>query len=377
MTNNKVRKIAGTSSVFLDVLRICASFIVLYIHAFAHWFPSKVHPNNVPGEPSHAGVIVFFVLSGYVIAHTTLSNNRGGMQYAQARFTRLASVVIPALLVTAICQFLIGHINPQILIPYSRLSRSFTSLRYILSALFINEIWFFSATPLLNVPLWSLSFEFWYYVIFGLWFYRKPGWKSLILPLLACLLCGPKILLLLPVWVSGYLAYRLPRFEIDTSKAWFLSLLFLFAAWLAVTFLPAIPYVFGTKPYYFAAQFVTDWIIGFFIAAALWMLPLGSSFGAGNKFPSILRKIADLTFPLYVLHFPLFILWICLFGCRQNDAVQFWEAIISVVFVSALIGIILEKQRFLWTIFFKFLMNVVNNTILKNSPKGSGLQNPG
>src|ERR1700679_1574732 len=109
MEKSNGRIIAGSSSIFLDILRIGAAFTVLYIlrigaaftvlyiHAFDRWFPSLAHAQDKPGEPSHAAVIIFFVLSGYVIAHTTISKNRGAMQYAQARLTRLSSVVIPAL----------------------------------------------------------------------------------------------------------------------------------------------------------------------------------------------------------------------------------------------------------------------------------------
>jgi peptidoglycan/LPS O-acetylase OafA/YrhL len=364
MAHVKARIITGSSSIFLDCLRIGAAFTVLYMHAFERWFPSQVHDQNKPGEPSHAAVIVFFVLSGYVIAHTTISKNRGGLQYAQARLTRLSSVVIPALVVTAIVQYTVGRMDPVMLSLYSR---GFSGVRYILSGLFINEFWFFSAAPPINISLWSLSFEFWYYTIFGLWFFRKPGWKSIVIVLLGCIIAGPKILLMMPIWLSGYFAYSLPRPLISVAKAWILVFAVLFIAWLAIAYIPPFPYVLGYKPLYYANQFVTDWIVGLLIAVALWILPTANSLAIQTKPTKYFRVIADLTFPLYVLHFPLIILWRCLFGYKDNDSSQLWLAIITVAIVSLLIGLVLEKQRVLWAGFFKWILLHFKTRFIKNN----------
>lgn len=366
---NAARIINGSTSFLLDSLRLCAALTVLYIHAFDRWFPTRAHPGDEPGEPSHAAVIVFFVLSGYVIAHTTISKNRGGMQYAQARLTRLCSIVIPALVITAIIQFIIGHMNPALLASYSR---GHSWFRFLLSGLFINELWLFSAAPPLNGSLWSLSFEFWYYTIFGLWFFRKPGWKYMLVPIAFCLFAGPKILLMMPVWLAGYFAYSLPRPAISRTAAWVLVFLALALAWLAVTYVPAMPFKIGYKPLYYANQFFTDWIVGIITAAALWILPSGDRAHVSAGWEGWFRKLADLTFPLYVLHFPLLILWRCLFGFRLNDAAQLWQALISVLVTAGLIGILLEMQRPLWGRFFKWSLTSLRGVFIRpRSPEGA------
>jgi peptidoglycan/LPS O-acetylase OafA/YrhL len=349
----KPRIIIGSSSIFLDALRICAAFTVLYIHAFDRWFPKLAHPQSEPGEPSHTAVIVFFVLSGYVIAHTTISKNRGGIQYAQARLSRLCSVVIPVLIITAFIQFVLAYIDPVLLASYSR-GPSF--IRYVLSGLFINELWFFSAAPPLNGSLWSLSFEFWYYTIFGFWIFKKGGWKSYLLPLAACLIAGPKILLMMPVWLAGYVAYSLPRPQIKQPVSWLFVIAGILVAWVAVNNVPSIPYKIGYKPLFYANQFVTDWIVGLLVAFTLWTLPTGNEQSTEPKWTGMFRKVADLTFPLYVLHFPLLILWRGVFGFQLNNSLQMWQAIISVVIVSAIIGVLLERQRYIWIRLFKWLL---------------------
>lgn len=353
MINIQPRVIKGASSLFLDALRIVAALTVLYIHAFDRWFPNSAHPQDQPGEPSHAAVVIFFVLSGYVIAHTTISNNRGGNQYARARLSRLTSIVIPALVITAIIQFIIARLDPVLLASFSR---EHSLVRYILSGLFLNELWLFSAAPPLNGSLWSLSFEFWYYAIFGFWFFRKGRWSSYILPVAAVLIAGPKIMLMMPVWLIGYAAYSLKRPNVSNGFAWLLVVAGLAFGYIALRGVPSLPYHIGYKPLYYANQFITDWILGLFVGFTLWILPTVDNGNAEATFTNWFRKLADLTFPLYVLHFPLLVLWRAVFGFEQYNYLQLWEAIISVLVVTGVLGVLLEKQRPLWTILFKRLL---------------------
>ncbi|MFQ3189263.1 MAG: peptidoglycan/LPS O-acetylase OafA/YrhL [Paraglaciecola sp.] len=73
---------------------------------------------------------------------------------------------------------------------------------------FVTQIWFLSAIPFSNGPFWSLGYEFWYYVIFAIVFYIKTPIKYLLL-LVICLFVGPKILLLLPIWLMGVMVYKI------------------------------------------------------------------------------------------------------------------------------------------------------------------------
>ncbi|TFF38815.1 acyltransferase family protein [Mucilaginibacter psychrotolerans] len=362
MINIKPRVIIGNSSIFLDALRIGAALTVLYIHAFDMWFPKLAHPQYEPGEPSHAAVVIFFVLSGYVIAHTTISRNRGAILYAQARLSRLCSIVIPALVITAIMAVIVKEVNPALFATYSR---GHEWVRYLVSGLFMNELWFFSGAPPINISLWSLSFEFWYYAIFGLWFFRKGGLKTLLLPVAAVLIAGPKILAMMPVWLLGYAAYIIPRPTLKVAIAWCLVFIGCFSAWLAVVYVPFIPYKIGYKPLFYANQFVTDWIVGLFIGAALWILPTGNQLIADFKFATVFRKAADLTFPLYVLHFPLLVLWRALFGYKSYDLVQLSLVLITVLIMASLLGWVMEMQRHIWTRFFKRLL------VIKKEPEAA------
>lgn len=350
MNNNPNKQVSGYSSIALDSLRIYAAFIVLFYHVVDHWFTSFSSIYKLE-DLAHSAVIIFFVLSGYLIAFTTSKNNRGGRQYMQARFSRLYSVVLPALFVTAICEVVVGHFSQELFAIYSR-SPSWP--RYIISGLFINELWFFSSAPQINGPLWSLGYEFWYYIIFGLWFYRKSGYKALFLPLFACLLVGPKILSLMPIWLMGYFAYKLPAPSLKNTYKWILMLIGLGIAISLIFFDKGIPFSLGSKPLYYASQFLSDWSTGLFIGFSIWIMPDGTSAIKSIR-TDLVRKVADLTFAVYLLHYPLLIAWDSLFYYKIKNVSQIWQPLFTVLAVALLIGLLLEKSRYLWSNLFKYI----------------------
>lgn len=357
MKENKSRIITGSSSIFLDSLRIVAALTVLFVHAHDQWFPSQETPASPFGKTAHAAVVVFFVLSGYVIAHTTTNNNRGMLQYFQARFTRLWSIVLPALLITALIEFFVIHVDLALMIKYSR---GLSLPRYVMSGFFLNEIWIFSSAPPINVPLWSLGYEFWYYVIFGLWFYRKLGWLFCLPAIIACFFVGPNILLMFPIWLAGNFVYNLSRPIMKQWHAWAYIFIALILFCITIVLIPLTPNAVGPKPLFWAGQFFSDWVACVFIAFTLWLLPTGKAFKMPSKWAVLYRKFADLTFPIYVLHYPLLVLFHALLNFKPNNALQFSEVTISVLFISTATAILMEKQHIHFSAFFKLLLNNIN-----------------
>lgn len=355
------RVIDGNASILLDSLRIIAALTVLIFHAYDQWYPSQLNTTGFSGKAAHEAVIVFFVLSGYLIAYAT-SRLKTRLQYAEARLSRLCSVVIPALLVTFILQVLVVKISPDLATHYIRGS---SWPRYLISAGFLNEIWMYSSAPPMNSPLWSLSYEFWYYAIFGLWIYKKSGWKGLLLPLLACLIAGPKILLLMPVWLAGSFAYKF-KSPIKSNVAWYVILSAITVSIIGMIYMPILPFRIGVPPFFFSNQFVTDYVLGIFVAIALWCLPSGSHAEKKPKWILWYRNISDLTFPLYVLHYPLLIFWRSLFGLKVNNELQMWEAIGFVLVLSLLMGTFFESKRPLWANYFKWQLNWIKRLAYKS-----------
>ncbi|HSY60942.1 MAG TPA: acyltransferase family protein, partial [Cytophaga sp.] len=80
-------------SVYLNTWRLLAATAVFIFH-FASIF------NQDPFDIGHPAVVVFFVISGFVIAYTTSNKSKGYKQYSIDRISRLYSVIVPALLIT-------------------------------------------------------------------------------------------------------------------------------------------------------------------------------------------------------------------------------------------------------------------------------------
>jgi peptidoglycan/LPS O-acetylase OafA/YrhL len=372
ISSDKTKVLGGPGSLLLDTLRIVAALTVLVCHGFDQWYPSDNHEDGLSGKLAHTAVVVFFVLSGFVIAYTTSSRNRGPLQYAVARLSRLCSVVLPALVITAIIQIIIFKSNPII---YEQYTRKPDLVRYFLSATFLNESWFLSAAPPLNRPLWSLSFEFWYYAIFGAWIFKGASKMGLIIFLLVSLLAGPKILLMMPIWLMGCISFWRPSPKLPKQVSWVLIFSLLIIAVFLMLYLPAYPNKIGAAPFYFASQFVTDWIVGVLIAVALWVLPLESEVRISSKWIVWFRKFADLTFPIYVLHHPFLVLYRAVIGFEINNTGQMWMAIISAFLISSLIGLVLETQRMKWMIFFTKLLGTGRSVLVKFIPSTQNTSN--
>ena len=190
-------------SLYLELLRLLAAteVVLFHINGFALLGGHRA-PWNAFG---HEAVVVFFVLSGFVIAFAAHTREHSAKAYAVSRLTRIYSVALPCLLFTLLFDRIGLALLPQM---YDGLVTDGSALvRLVLGGLFLNESWTLSAQMFSNTPYWSIAYEFWYYAIFAALFYFR-GWGRIALTALACLIAGYKILLLFPIWALGWGVYR-------------------------------------------------------------------------------------------------------------------------------------------------------------------------
>lgn len=199
---------------YLDVIRFLAAFAVFIGHAAGmQWTGGFLWQIAAYGDTS---VVVFFVLSGFVIAYVTENKESGWQTYAASRISRLWSVVIPALALTFVIDYAGVRIAPELYIGQPWYAEDQAALRYIASFLMLQEAWHLKLVPGINAPFWSLSFEAFYYLIFGLAIYMKSAWKWPAI-LGAFLVGGPLITILFPIWALGVFAYKNTR-RLNLSK---------------------------------------------------------------------------------------------------------------------------------------------------------------
>jgi len=139
-------------------------------------------------EGGHAGVLTFFVLSGYVIGWTNSGafTPDAGRSYVWRRLVRLAPIYQVAMIVTlAVIWFTGLSESPRVIVG------SFLGLQN-----FNGYFGFSLDPPLVNGPLWSLNYELLYYGLFLILWRRNPK---------AAWVFGPALL-------AGMLGWFAPRF---------------------------------------------------------------------------------------------------------------------------------------------------------------------
>lgn len=264
----------------------------------------------------HQAVILFFVLSGFLVGGSVVNDIRRERfsfpLYLVNRISRLYVVLIPALILGWACD-VIGSTwfnasgiytqawpQPLWALLFNVVERmTFT----IASANVFNLQTIVEPTFGSNGPLWSLANEFWYYLLFPLclipwvrgraWFVRL---LCLFLAIVAGILVYPEILLYGAVWVMGVAIRFIPRPLIPWSSA---SVVLTVVAMLLCVRLPH---------WYAGSELIADGILAVFIANLLLTLmhhPRPASALPGGRMHS---AIADFSFSLYLLHFPMLVL---------------------------------------------------------------------
>jgi peptidoglycan/LPS O-acetylase OafA/YrhL len=198
-------------SLYLDLLRFLAAFAVLVGHVSSMPFTDQLkwwHLNSY----GDAAVIIFFVLSGYVIAYVTHTREKTAREYFSARIARLYSVVGICLALTFALDLVGMHFRPDFYAIQKVLWKPPSLSGYLSSAFFVNEYQAFNfdgISPGSNAPYWSLSFEATYYAIAGIVLFSPLKYSIPATFLILCM-AGKTISALFPLWLLGYFLYRAP-----------------------------------------------------------------------------------------------------------------------------------------------------------------------
>jgi peptidoglycan/LPS O-acetylase OafA/YrhL len=318
------------SSVHLDAVRGAAAVAVVIFHArylFFVDYSELASPSlatrffYAATSFGHDAVMVFYVLSGYLITGTVLKDlaaeRWSWRRYLTYRLTRLYVVLIPGLLLTVICDVLGTHMlsasetrywGPH----YRELGHALTPRVFLGNLLFRQGL---PGTPMLgsNGALWSLTYEFAYYLIFpmlALACRRDARWRSRVMwatgaSLIACYFGWP-VALYFPIWLVGLAVRLLPA--VRRAQPSTIVIRNLIAAACAA----------GTIAFRHSTLFVTaagtlsleagDFLVGFVFGLALYVLINDSTRLMPNAYTRIAQWSSGLSYTLYVVHMPLLVL---------------------------------------------------------------------
>ena len=242
---------------WLDVARGVSALLVVAGHCRAAFFPplsSVASPTLIEQlfyavtSLGYLAVMAFFVLSGFLVGGSVI---RAGERfrlsdYFTARLCRLWVVLIPALLLTLAMDTVMAVTAPDALKgafaqqwhsgPYPSAPYSVSLITFLGNIAFVQKLW----VPVFgtNGPLWSLSCEFWYYVVFPFVAMGLRPTNRLSLPIAAMFAFAtvywmpPGMLQGFCVWLMGVLAFVLSRrLQRPVPRIWIVlsCLLLLFA----------------------------------------------------------------------------------------------------------------------------------------------------
>jgi peptidoglycan/LPS O-acetylase OafA/YrhL len=313
------------ASAHLDWIRALAALAVMAGHLRALFFIDYQHLRQ-PGWLlmsiyfltgfGHQAVMVFFVLSGFLISSSIVRDHLSGKwswhEYAINRSVRLYIVLIPGLVfgliwdVAGSAIFASGGVYTHAL-PSLGPDVVVANLRpeiLVCNALFLQTIACHTFGS--NGPLWSLANEFWYYVLFPLMFAAGLAWRRnskrvalslVVLCLVLGWLLGLKILVGFLIWMSGcvlVLAYSRFRFRRKTT---------FFAYTLASGFMLLTCLLSARTSA--SGLLGSDLAVG--IAFALLLFPVLQIGAGGNArfYARTAHRLAGFSYSLYVLHFPI------------------------------------------------------------------------
>ena len=308
----------------LDFLRATAALLVLFAHTRLDWYFLDISVVAQPGlfvklfyfitELGHEAVVIFFVLSGFLIGGSLFDSMQRGsfdlVRYLIARFVRIYIVYIPALVVTE-AVFLFGsilfsdpgagHVRPlvdQQQMGFGGVSQAICHLAGLEG--FSCPVW------KQNPSLWSLGYEWALYLfapaIIGLIAWKaSPGLRliagALVCAIVATVCEDPKeAVFWFIAWFLGAGSYRILRAGLIPLPAGLLGAGLIIAG-MAISRLDV------------ASQLKTDTIIAVGTAIAIACRPMV----AFPLAPRLFGWAAGFSYTLYAIHAPLVYLIVTLF----------------------------------------------------------------
>jgi len=355
-------------SLYLDLVRFSAAMIVFAEHfrertkrAFSGFWASHPFAYSHLFPLSQTAVIVFFVLSGFVIAHVLATRERTPLEYVSSRFGRLYSIVVPTVLLMMVVNYLITLRYPHAFDAQGDTVTIFFD--YLKNSVFVSNFWLWREFEITGAPFWSLSVEVAYYVGIALTVFVK-GRARIVSLVLLCLAAGPTIMLLAPTWLAGFGVYHLSQQRRLPAGAaaicWLASLgLLLLCPLIEIHMRQPMPFL--RMPDKHAGE-----VLASYAGAGLFALNILMFNDFSERVEPVLKRLAgpirwlgSITFALYMFHMSILSLFVVYPIGGTGSHTQLAAMIGGTFLFVATIGYLCErskgayKKAFLWA-WFKF-----------------------
>lgn len=330
--------VSDSKSTLLHAIRWMAAVIVLLGHAQMYARQktgSGAFAWEYVGDHAHAGVVIFFVLSGFVIAWSVdKSAELSWKKYYVDRFSRIYSVLPIAIIFTVIADWIGRGLSSSYGDPHLIPQDNYW-VRFLVNLFSVQGFQGYRVQFGSNPALWSIGYEFFYYIVFGLMYFWRGIFKSRIKLASAVVLglfflAGAKITLYFLIWSLGFVAYRIQK-QVTLSLGYF---------WL---FLAAVLLVNHFVVYKALGdiEYLRDFSLGLAVSALF--IPAAPSVGTIR----IHKFMADFSYSLYAFHMPiLFFAYFVILDYSNSVKLFSIAAVVICMGVGWFFSVLTEKKRF-------------------------------
>lgn len=361
-------------SLYLDLVRFCAAVLVVLAHFCQHGVVSAAATQFLP-QLGREAVVIFFVLSGFVIAYTSGKTAVSLRQYFVARCARIFSVALPILFAAFAMVALATQVFDQQVPGSYQLDKLYIYVPMHL--LFTGELWNLSQAPPWLEPYWSLSYEVWYYVLFGALMYSS-GKIRLVLVATLLLVMGHKLWLLLPVWMSGVYLYRHQQaLRISVNQARFGWLMTILALILYKAYgIDALLRAYGNHIWPFpgltlgsADRYLADYAVCA-IVYVNFLFARQAQFSILQLASTPIRSVATYTFTLYLIHAPMMAAWQTFYPHDNTHWLDVAALSMGIGLSCYLFGFVTERRKAWFQDGIDGLITLVLRALPLPQPKG-------
>lgn len=316
------RNLTQRASIHLDMARGLAALAVLTNHVRGLFFIPyhDVSHRSIVLDAfygattlGHQAVMVFFVLSGFLIVSSIVQSFEGGRwswtKYLVNRMVRLNLVLIPALVLCWAMDHMGMALSSTAALYHRPVQNLFTtSVAHLETAPNFFGSLFYVQSILVRPfgsdgPLWSLSYEFWYYILFPIVlcalasrFRVRIRALYCVAAILIALFVGRAIALYFLIWLlGGVLAISL-RFRAARTRF----------AWANTMGVVPLLFVLGfsvSRPLNF--PFFTDAIVALGFASWVYVIVGAPERHMSPAYARTARLLASFSYTLYLTHFPI------------------------------------------------------------------------
>ena len=337
----KQYRLTEGASIILDLIRGVSAQIVVIGHGISFFgIFNFLHEPHFPWMQNIA-VLIFFLLSGFLISYSTVSKaHAGGYRYSHYfadRFSRIFTAFIPAILFVLVIDLVSQAVSEE---AYGYMD-AFNLKTFVGNILMLQEY------PLIKHstykitsfgsarPFWTLAIEWWIYLSFGylllvIFKSQKVSIPSFLILLFLSVVPIYNLAMstgLTVFWMFGLLVYVLSTLNILCNVHSNIKIMFFFIfCGLGII-----------RSYLIMNAY--DAIFAFLLAIALWLIiDIYTVRKFSGRWTKIIRYNASISYTLYLIHYSILSFLKTHFGDTSNPYLLFSIGFVIANIASVLIG---------------------------------------